>query len=257
MTGIARSFDAVPDLYDEVRPEYAPEVYDVIAQAVGDLADLDVLDLAAGTGLVFRQLLARGASTVAVEPSEPMLGPLVARSPGARALAANAEALPFHDSVFDLATCGTAWHWVRPEPTLAELRRVLRPEGHVALFWAINRWGDGIAWEDAQSAVFERWESPRGSVPPTPEGVRPSDAAADLRARGIEVVVETEFNWQRTVSRELHLRTLQTHSNNLVLEPSDREQLLAEIEAALEPWPEITERLWGPLVIARFKQSQP
>ena len=252
MTGIARSFDAVPDLYDDVRPSYPSELYDEIDAVTGGLAGRDVLDLAAGTGIVYRELAARHATVVALEPSEPMLLPLRVRSPGAMVVAGNAEAMPFHDAGFDLVTCGTAWHWVRAAETVAELRRVLRPGGQLALFWAINRWGDGIAWEDAQSAVFEKWDSLRGSVPPTHEGVRPSDAAADLRDRGVDVVYEREFTWERTVSRELHMRTLRTHSNNLVLSPADREQLLGEIETALQPWPEVTERLWGPLIIARF-----
>jgi hypothetical protein len=36
-----------------------------------------------------------------------------------------------------------------------------------------------------------------------------------------------------------------------VLSEPDRRALLSEIEAALQPWPVVTERLWGPLVVAR------
>jgi hypothetical protein len=65
------------------------------------------------------------------------------------------------------------------------------------------------------------------------------------------VIVDREFNWTRTVTRAEHLQMLGTHSNNLVLSEPDRRALLSEIEAALQPWPVVTERLWGPLVVAR------
>jgi SAM-dependent methyltransferase len=181
-----------------------------------------------------------------------MLRRLLVRSPGVRAIAANGEALPFGPESFDLVTCSTAWHWLRAEPAVREVGRILRPGGHLVLVWANNEYGDGIDWEDAQSAVFESWGSLRGSVPPGHEGVGPRDAAADLRTRGIDVVVEQTLHWDRTVPREVHLQMLRTHSNNLILSDSDRDQLIGQIEAALAPWPVLTERLWGPLIIARF-----
>jgi hypothetical protein len=129
---------------------------------------------------------------------------------------------------------------------------VLRPGGHLALWWANNRWGQGIDWEEAQSAVFDRWDTVQGSVPATHDGVGPRDAAADLRARGLDVVVDREFDWTREATRDKHLRMLATHSTQLALSEADRGALLAEIADALQPWPVVTERLWGPLVVARF-----
>jgi SAM-dependent methyltransferase len=139
---------------------------------------------------------------------------------------------------------------VETEPAVAEVRRVLRPGGHLALWWANHRWSDGIDWEEAQSAVYERWTQRHGSRPPDHTGVGPRDAAGDLRDRGLDVVVDTELTWEREVSREAHLDVLRTHSDNLAL-GDRREEFLAQIAEALQPWPRVTERLWGPLVVAR------
>jgi SAM-dependent methyltransferase len=166
---------------------------------------------------------------------------------------ATAEQVPFRDDRFDLATCATAWHWLHTTPVLAELRRVLRPGGHLALWWAINHWSEGIDWEDARSAVYHRWETNHGSRPPAGglAGVRPSDAAGDLRRRGLTVVVEQEFGWTRERSREDHIRAIATHSDVIAL--GDRkQQFLDEMTEALAPWPTVTERLWGPLVVGRL-----
>jgi SAM-dependent methyltransferase len=252
LTALGRGFDSVAELYDDVRPHYPDDLYDAIA-AVAAIDGADVLDLAAGTGIATRALSSRGGRVTALEPGEPMLRRLRAMSPKVPVVVARAEQIPFRDNAFDLVTCATAWHWLDAAETLAELRRVLRSGGHLALWWANNRWDDGIDWEAAQSAVYERWETERGSRPATEAytGVLPRDAAGDLRERGLNVAVETEFFWTRERSRPDHVRAIATHSDVIAL--GDRkQQFLDEITEALTPWPVVTERLWGPLVIARF-----
>jgi SAM-dependent methyltransferase len=249
---IGRLFGTVADLYDDMRPDYPDGMYDAIEAVTGPFDRQVVLDLAAGTGLQNRALARRGATLVALDPDIGMLRRLRARSSGVPAVVGRGEAIPLRDGTFDLVVCATAWHWLHTGDALEAIQRVLRPGGHLALWWANNRWGDGIDWEDAQSAVFDRWDSVQGSVPPTHDGVGPRDAAADLRARGLNVVVDQEFNWSRVVTRDEHLRMLATHSNNLALSEADGDALLSEIERALDPWPVVTERLWGPLVVATF-----
>jgi SAM-dependent methyltransferase len=250
--GLGGRFGTVADLYDGVRPDYPDEVYDAIEAVAGPIDGMAVIDLAAGTGLQTRALARRRARVTAVDPDIGMLRKLRSTAPAIPTVAGRGEQLPLRDGIADLVVCATAWHWLHTSDALAEIRRVLRPGGHLALWWANNRWGDGIDWEDAQSAVFGRWDSVRGSVPPGADGVGPRDAADDLRARGIDVVLDQEFNWSREVTRDQHLKVLATHSNNLVLSESDRRELFVEIEAALEPWPTMTERLWGPLIIAQL-----
>jgi SAM-dependent methyltransferase len=252
MTSIGRLFGTVADQYDEIRPGYPDELYDALEATVGAVAGKQTVDLAAGTGLQTRALAARGAQLLALDLDAGMLRRLRSTAPDIPAVVARGEQLPVRDGVADLVVCATAWHWLHSGDALEEIRRVLQPGGHLALWWANNRWGDGIDWEDAQSAVFDRWETVRGSVPPGHDGAGPREAAADLRARGVSVVLDQEINWSRAVTRAQHLALLATHSNMLVLPAADRQQLLAEIETALAPWPTMTERLWGPLIIARF-----
>jgi SAM-dependent methyltransferase len=244
-----RLFDVVADDYDEVRPRYPDDIYDAIAR----LRPLDgacVLDLAAGTGVATRQLVGRGADVIAVDPGAAMLRQLRRRSPDVPAVAASAERLPFIDAVFDLVCCATAWHWFDTAAAVAQVRRVVRPGGYLALWWANHRRDESIEWERVQGEVHDRWAMKSGSRPPTEVGVGPRDAAADLRRRGLDVVVDTERTWSRTVSREMHLRVLGTHSDTLDL-GERRHELLDEIAVALAPWDTVEERLWGPLVIAR------
>lgn len=245
-----RLFAQVADLYDDVRPDYPDELYDVVATATGPFEGRHVLDLAAGTGLATRALRSRGAHVVAMDISAGMLATLRRRTPSVPVVVAKGEELPFRPGVFDLVVCATAWHWVETEPAVPEIGRVLRPGGHLALWWANHLWDDGVDWEQAQSAVYERWAQLHGSRPPNRTGAGPRQAAEDLRNRGLDVVVDTELTWARAVSREEHLDVLRTHSDNLAL-GDRREEFLAQVAEALEPWAQVTERLWGPLVVAR------
>jgi SAM-dependent methyltransferase len=249
-SGKGRLFDLVADDYDEVRPSYPDEVYDAI-DALRPLSGARVLDLAAGTCTATRQLLDRGAHVVAVDPGLPMLRRLRRGSAHVAAVVATAERLPFATPRFDVVCCATAWHWLDTDATVEALRRVIRPRGLLALWWANHRRDDGLDWERAQGAVHDRWAMKFGSRPPTTVGVGPRDAADDLRRRGLDVVVDTELTWSRTVTRETHLRVIGTHSDVLAL-GERRHEVLAEIAAALAPWETVEERLWGSFVIARF-----
>jgi ubiquinone/menaquinone biosynthesis C-methylase UbiE len=132
------SFDAVAETYESGRPPYADAAVGWIAQR---LPFGRVLDLAAGTGKLTRQLVAVGAEVVAVEPGEQMRAVLERLVPEARSLAGTAEAIPLPDASVDAVTVGQAFHWFRTREALSELHRVIRPGGGFALLW--NVWGEG------------------------------------------------------------------------------------------------------------------
>jgi demethylmenaquinone methyltransferase/2-methoxy-6-polyprenyl-1,4-benzoquinol methylase len=100
-----------------------------------------VLDVAAGTQLVSRELAAsRNVHVVAVDQSEPMLrsGREPTRVAGLDGLItpmlARAERLPFADGSFDAVTFTYLLRYVNdPTATVAELVRVLRPGGSIAM----------------------------------------------------------------------------------------------------------------------------
>jgi ubiquinone/menaquinone biosynthesis C-methylase UbiE len=136
----ARSFDGVAAQYERARPEYADEAVDWIVEELELEPGSRVLDLAAGTGKLTRQLLRRGLDVVAVEPSDEMRAELVRVLPEVEALAGTAEAIPLPDASVDAVTVGQAFHWFDAKAALAEMRRVLKPHSGIALLW--NRWDE-------------------------------------------------------------------------------------------------------------------
>ncbi|MSO57948.1 MAG: methyltransferase domain-containing protein [Thermoleophilia bacterium] len=94
-----------------------------------------VLDVAAGTGLVSERLLAQGHRVTALDQSAGMLAVARERLGGrATIVEASAERLPFPDATFDHLTFTYLLRYVDdPGATLAELARVVRPGGTVAM----------------------------------------------------------------------------------------------------------------------------
>ena len=122
--------------YDELRPEYAPEAVAWVAERCGIGPGSSVVDLAAGTGRLSGRFLHLGAVVTAVEPAANMRAILEERFPSVRAIVARAESMPFDDGVVDVVVVGNAFHHFERDAAMAEIHRVLRPGGALALFWA-------------------------------------------------------------------------------------------------------------------------
>lgn len=132
----ARFSNAVAALYQDLLVPliFAPYAMDLMDR-LAPLQPASVLELAAGTGVVTRELAARlppGVSIVATDLNEAMLD--VARAHGAARPVgwrqADAMALPFDDASFDAVVCQFgAMFFPDKAHAFAEARRVLRPGG--------------------------------------------------------------------------------------------------------------------------------
>jgi ubiquinone/menaquinone biosynthesis C-methylase UbiE len=125
-------------------------IHAVLLGALGDVAGRRILDVGSGTGRLTAALAERSAEVVGVDPAPRMVTEARAKAiPGAMFMVASAESLPFADASFDAATASfTLHHWRDAEVGLAELGRVVRPGGHVAIAdldlprpvrWALRR----------------------------------------------------------------------------------------------------------------------
>ena len=122
--------------YDELRPTYAPEAVAWVAERGRLGPGSTVIDLAAGTGQLARRFAAIGCRVTAVEPAANMRAVLQANAPEVAALDGTAERIPVDDQAADALVVGNAFHHFDAERAFAQIRRVLRPGGALALFWA-------------------------------------------------------------------------------------------------------------------------
>jgi len=111
-----------------------------LAERLGLRRGRVVLDVAAGTGKLTRLLVPKRAQVVAVEPLAEMRAVLRQAVPEAEALEGTAEGLPLPDSCADAVTAASAFHWFRPVEALAEVARMLRPGGQLAVVYGKRDW---------------------------------------------------------------------------------------------------------------------
>lgn len=123
------SFGNVADTYDRVRPPYSQQCLDLAQRALELGTDARVLDLAAGTGRLTRELARRFEHVIAVEPNDAMRALIEHGDVRAGA----AEAIPVEVASVDAVFVGEAFHWFDTGAAIPEIARVLRPRGGLAI----------------------------------------------------------------------------------------------------------------------------
>lgn len=120
------------------RPGYSLLIRNMVLGATGrPPADLDIVDVGAGTGIWTRELrLCRPASVTAVEPNQQMRQEGVSGTDSdVRWLAGSAEATTLPNSSVDVVTMASSFHWADTDVALAEFDRILRAGGVFAAVW--------------------------------------------------------------------------------------------------------------------------
>jgi SAM-dependent methyltransferase len=145
--------------YERGRPGY-PEA--AVDRLVAALPGRRVVDLAAGTGKLTRALVARGCDVVAVEPVAEMRALI---EPPAVAVDGVAEATGLPSAGANAVTVAQAFHWFDGPRALAEIHRVLRPGGLLALLWNRRDTSDEL-----QRRITDLLEPYRGAVPAHRDG---------------------------------------------------------------------------------------
>jgi len=150
----AKGFAAGADAYERGRPEYSPEAIDALVRELGIEPGKRVLDLAAGTGKLTRQVAPSGAELVAVEPIAEMRAKLEAASPDVEAIEGTAEAIPVANHSVDAVVVGQAFHWFDGVPAVSDIRRVLKPNGALGMIWQAR--DPRLPWIERLDEIIDR-----------------------------------------------------------------------------------------------------
>jgi SAM-dependent methyltransferase len=149
-----RGFEAGVEHYQRGRPNYPDDAVSYLVRELGIADGRDVVELGAGTGKFTELIVHTGARITAIEPVPAMRAALERNCPTVRVVDGTAEAIPAEDSAFDAVIAAAAFHWFDGARALAEIHRVLRPEGALGLIW--NARDEASDWSERLTEIFDR-----------------------------------------------------------------------------------------------------
>ncbi|MHB1087618.1 MAG: class I SAM-dependent methyltransferase [Acidimicrobiales bacterium] len=217
--------------YQSARPGYPPAAVAYMVEALGVVGARRVLDVAAGTGLFTRELLAFTGELVAVEPSAGMRLEFERQELGVAVLEGTAESLPFDDHSIDVITVAQAFHRFDYAAALAEFARVLSPSGHLGLIW--NERDESVEWV-AQLTKVMLWDVKRPFDATT-------DYAAVLAASGFGEIERRDFRHTQRVDRATLDRRVLSTSYIAVMAPEEQQMILDGVSEIVRDFDEYFE----------------
>lgn len=225
-----RGFQAGAAAYERGRPGYPGDALRWLAARLDLRPRRTVLDVGAGTGKLTRELVATGATVLAVEPVLAMRAILERLVPEARALDGTAEALPVEARSVDAITAAAAFHWFEAPAALAEFARVLRPGGRFALLWNRRR-----SDEPVHQAIDAIIEPHRG---PTRSHLDGSWRGEVERTGRFRLVAEQRVPFEQVLDRAGLLDRIGSISFVAALPDGDREEVLTRVRTLADTTPE-------------------
>jgi SAM-dependent methyltransferase len=224
------SFGSVAADYDRYRPGPPPQALDWLVPPDARA----ILDLAAGTGVVTRQLIGRAARVIAVEPDARMRAVLAARCPEAEVMDGRGEDIPLPDASVDAVVVSAAWHWLDPGRAVPEITRVLRTGGTLGVMWTAR---DGrVPWVAEFNALArESREADRAAE--RPAGRRRREVTFPP-GTPLSPPEERRFEFSLAMTSEQLAGLLGTYSGVITLEEEQRAAFSRRVTAFLDrqPW---------------------
>jgi SAM-dependent methyltransferase len=207
--------------YERGRPTYPPAVGELLSRELGLGPATRVCDLAAGTGKFTRLLLALGCDVIAVEPVDGMREQLTRLLPEVEALAGTAEAMGLPSGSVDIVTVAQAFHWFDAPVALAEIHRVLRPNGGLALVWNVR--DESTPWVARLTEVIGWYKHPASRY-------QTVDWAVEVAAAGeFDPLKKASVPWAQEMTRDVLRDRIRSISYIAALPPDEQEAVIGRV----------------------------
>ncbi len=125
-------------IYSKARPTYPQHFFDYLYEKVGFNNTSIVADIGSGTGILSKELLARGTKVFCVEPNDDMRKTAESNLksyPHFISVNASAESTTLENASVDFVTVAQAFHWFDKNKFRTECARIVKPQGKVVLVW--------------------------------------------------------------------------------------------------------------------------
>jgi SAM-dependent methyltransferase len=165
MTDSTLRFSDRVEAYVKFRPGYPSDLVQTLLRKTLLDASAVVADIGSGTGIFTGLLLDQKLKVFAVEPNANMRHAaevLFSDYPHFTSVDAPAERTGLADNSIDLITAAQAFHWFNNAVTKTEFRRILKPDGKLALIW--NKRKVSQPFQQAYDAILKTYAPEYGVV---------------------------------------------------------------------------------------------
>ena len=230
---IRLSFNEAPEIYDKVRPSYPTDLFDALFQMLP--SQPEIVEVGPGTGQATKDLLARGASVLAIEIGPATAAMLRSNLPSDRLRVAvgDFEVMEIAAAEADAVFSATAYHWISRGAQTDRPAAVLRPGGLVAIIDLIQVSSpEDAGFFAAAQPIYER-HGQGHSGPPAPnrESVDPKIRAVLDEDHRFDCVDVRQYDWDQTYSASDYRNLMLSYSGTQMMEESDRVGLLNDMES--------------------------
>ena len=230
---IRLSFNEAAETYDGVRPSYPTDLFDVLFQMLPSQAE--IVEVGPGTGQATKDLLARGASVLAIEIGPAMAAKLRSNLPSDRLRigVGDFEVMEIVPGEADAVFSATAYHWISREAQTDRPAAILRPGGLVAIVDLIQVDSpDDAGFFAAAQPIYERYgQGHTGPPAPTRATVDPAIRSVLDEDRRFDSVAVRRYDWNQTYSASDYRNLMLSYSGTQMMKESDRVGLLDDIES--------------------------
>lgn len=235
------SFDAVAQLYDQMRPGYPQALFRDLCAIAGVDQDSRLLEIGCGTGHATLPFARRGLRVDCIE-----LGPRMAavarrklaRFPGIQITVADFDGWNT-GAQYHLVYSASAYQWLNPQTRIERIARLLHPSAWVAVWRNHTLRGAGGSEEFFRAAqrIYAREAPELAAKAPTAavaEELLP-EAAPEWIASGLFHTPERRiYLWQNQYTAAEYVRLLDTHSDHRILPAENRARLFEGLARLIE-----------------------
>lgn len=209
--------------YDKARPSYPNELFNDIIAYSDINQNSNILEIGIGTGQATLPFLKLGCNVTAVELGNDLAEYTSAKfAPYNNFSIINADFIEadLKSGYYDLIYCATAFHWLPQEEALNKVKKLLKPNGTLALFWNHpfpNREDDEVNM--ASRRVYDKYRPSDKTITEFSEKDL-EKRENELAQNGFKCVEAKLYKRTRTLTTEEYIALINTYSDHRAL-PDD------------------------------------
>jgi len=233
-------FDNVPEIYDRIRPEYPPALFEALFAYLPD-RELRAVEIGPATGKATRPLLEYGIAVTAIEPGAGLAAflraKLGAEFPSLEVITAKFEEAEMGADAYDLVFAATSFHWLVKATRFQRCHDLLHEDGTLGVMHTNHIESEADkGFFAAVQPIYERHS--QGDDPPhqlpNEDNLVPPEYDA-LIACGLFTDIELhKVRWDQTYSAADYGDLMRSFSGTQALEPPEQDALIGDITAFID-----------------------